>query len=296
MSTFYNLGLIGYPLGHSLSPILHSVALQNVAIQGHYDTYQIAPRQDGKNLQAILNRVREGEIQGLNVTIPHKQAVIPMLDQLTPVASRVGAVNTIYCEDDKLVGDNTDVQGFLSDLKRYDNSGPSAALILGAGGSAHAVASALLNDGWEVVIAARRLEQVNALLEHMRKEDAGAAIRIGRISFRREEFALAIRRCKLVVNSTPVGMVPRVAASPWFDGLVMPSEVMVYDLVYNPAETAFVRFCRECGAKGATGLGMLVEQAALSFEIWTGAVPDRNIMYTCASDHLAQKKLWSKSK
>ena len=296
MSKFYNLGLIGYPLGHSLSPILHSVALQDAALQGRYDAYPIAPRQDGKNLQAILNQVREGEIHGLNVTIPHKQAVIPMLDQLTPVARRVGAVNTIYFKDGMLVGDNTDVQGFLTDLNRYYRGESSAALILGAGGSAHAVATALLDDGWTVSIAARRLEQVNALLAHIRKVDADGAMRSGSISYCPEELELAIWRCKLVVNSTPVGMYPHIDASPWFDGLLMPSEVMVYDLVYNPAETALVRFCRACGAKGATGLGMLVEQAALSFEIWTGAAPDRDNMYAAASDHLAQKKLWSKSK
>jgi shikimate dehydrogenase len=288
MSTFYNLGLIGYPLGHSLSPSLHSAALEGVALQGRYDTYPITPSNDGKNLQAIMNMVREGEIQGLNVTIPHKQSVIPMLDQLTPVAKRVGAVNTVYCEDGLIIGDNTDVQGFLTDLKHCYQGDPSTALILGAGGSAHAITTALLNDGWKISIAARRPEQVEALLAHIHQVDPSGAAQSDSIPYSLAALERCVRRCKLLVNSTPVGMYPHVDVSPWFEELLMPSELMVYDLVYNPAETAFVRFSRECGAKGATGLGMLVEQAALSFEAWTGVAPDRNTMFAAGSDHLAR--------
>lgn len=289
MSKFYNLGLIGFPLGHSLSPILHSAALQSTALKGRYEVYPIAPHKGGSELQHILAKVRTGEFQGLNVTIPHKQAVIPFLDQLSTVAMKVGAVNTIYRKDDKLVGDNTDVNGFLVDLKRYYLREPTTALILGAGGSAHAIAAALLIGGWKVLISARRSEQANALLAHINKVNPDGIERSASISYCREDLAQALPICSLVVNSTPAGMYPNVTGTPWFDGLPMPPDVLVYDLVYNPAETAFVRFCRMCGANGVTGLGMLIEQAALSFQIWTGAVPDCDRLYDAASQRFIQE-------
>jgi shikimate dehydrogenase len=296
MNKFFKLGLIGYPLGHSLSPILHSAAFQTASLHGRYDTYPIAPHENDNQLQEILSRVPTGELQGLNVTIPHKQAVIPFLDRLTPIAGSVGAVNTIYFKDKKLVGDNTDAEGFLTDLKRFYKGEPSTALILGAGGSAHAVAAALLSDDWTIIIAARRQEQVSALITHIEQISPDIAMRSSGISYNQEELKRAVIKCNLVVNTTPLGMYPQTTALPWLDGVVMPSDVLVYDLVYNPIQTAFVRFSQESGAEGVNGLGMLVEQAALSFQLWTGGIPDRDSMYAAARQQLVQKNLWSKGK
>src|SRR5512134_2815338 len=114
----YRLGLIGYPLGHSLSPKIQSAALRACNLEGDYSLFPIHP-DDKQALEDLLSRVRIGEIQGLNVTIPHKQNVIPYLDELTPTARSIGAVNTIYLREDKLIGDNTDAPGFLIDLKRF---------------------------------------------------------------------------------------------------------------------------------------------------------------------------------
>src|ERR1043165_9085419 len=110
------LGLIGYPLGHSLSPRIHSVALDSCGLEGHYSLFPLPP-EDPEALRDLMSRVRSGEIQGLNVTIPHKQNVIPFLDELTLTADAIGAVNTIYLRNDKLIGENTDAPGFLVDLK-----------------------------------------------------------------------------------------------------------------------------------------------------------------------------------
>ena len=141
-STF-QLGLIGYPLGHSLSPKIHTAALKACGLNGGYSLFSIRP-DDSQGLKDLLARVRAGEIHGLNVTIPHKQNVIPLLDELTPTAQAIGAVNTIYLRENKLIGDNTDAAGFLSDLKKFVNKETGRqvntdALILGAGGSARAV-------------------------------------------------------------------------------------------------------------------------------------------------------------
>ncbi len=157
----YALGVTGYPLGHSLSPRLHAAALDDCDLQGEYRLYPIPPLPAGTEaLQAILSSIRQGRLDGLNVTIPHKQAVIPYLDELTPLATRIGAVNTVYRKGEALVGDNTDVPGFLADLQRQlPGAGiPGSALALGSGGSARAVVYALLSSGWRVTIAARRIE------------------------------------------------------------------------------------------------------------------------------------------
>ena len=137
------LGLIGYPLGHSLSPEIHKAALTACGLLGDYRLFQVSP-DDLDALKALLERVREEQISGLNVTIPHKQNVIPLLDELTPTASAIGAVNTISMQERKLTGDNTDVPGFLVDLNHFleihqsSITNHKSALILGAGGSARA--------------------------------------------------------------------------------------------------------------------------------------------------------------
>ncbi|MBI3174827.1 MAG: shikimate dehydrogenase [Chloroflexi bacterium] len=269
-----HLGLIGYPLGHSLSPKIHHAALEACGLQGEYSLFPIAP-DDLQGLRNLLTHMRNGEIHGLNVTIPHKQNVIPLLDELTPTAQAIGAVNTISMRDGKLTGDNTDAPGFLTDLGGLTGSRPdrktahqtsevSKALVVGAGGSARAVVYALTHAGWDVTLSARRPEQAQALAS---------------------EYHLPIYQFPipdsqpptfdLLVNTTPLGMSPNVGASPWPEHLAFPKDAAVYDLVYNPRETKLVRDARAAGLPARTGLGMLIEQAALAFEIWTGHRPPR---------------------
>ncbi len=278
-TSVFHLGLIGFPLGHSLSPALHTAALRSCELEGDYSLFPVPP-DDAHGLKSLLARVRNGELHGLNVTIPHKQNVIPLLDELTPTAQAIGAVNTIYLREGKLFGDNTDAQGFLSDLKKFlaNRVSPIAdrksALVLGAGGSARAVVYVLLNDGWQVTIAARRIEQAQELADYYATRNTQHVPQTTEL----HNFILHLSSFILVVNTTPLGMISNTDQSPWPENLSFPRHAAIYDLVYNPPETKFVRAARVQGLSATTGLGMLVEQAALSFELWTGRVPSRELM------------------
>lgn len=271
------LGLIGYPLEHSLSPKIHTAALQICGLEGDYSLFPTAP-DDMQALKDLLDRVRSGEIHGLNVTIPHKQNVIEFLDELTPTARTIGAVNIIYMREDKMIGDNTDAAGFLVDLKKvFDFSTFSlqpSALILGAGGSARSVVHALLKDGWNITVAARRLEQAQQLAS------AFPNYQLPITTFHN----LRPLTFDLIVNTTPIGMTPNIDGSPLPENLLLPSNTFIYDLVYNPRETKLVRDARSQGLQATTGLGMLVEQAALAFEIWTGQAPPRNVLWNAVDN------------
>lgn len=303
-SVFFRFGLTGFPLTHSLSPRLHTAALQALGLEGEYSLFPIPPLPEGSaKLQELLGSVHSGELHGLNVTVPHKRAVLPWLDELTPIAQAVGAVNTIFCRDGRLVGDNTDAAGFLADVqfhlerlgkakKRFTLKDPKmsgertfdpgettpsqdpgkTALVLGAGGAARAVTYALSADGWQVFVAARRFEQAQALA-------GGIAI-----SLSEGPLSTLYSRLSLLVNATPLGMAPYEERSPWPEGAAFPQGAVVYDLVYNPPETVLMRQARAAGLPVLNGLGMLVEQAAMAFERWTGTPAPRQAMREAVSD------------
>jgi shikimate dehydrogenase len=299
------LGLIGYPLAHSLSPRLHSAALQAMRLAGVYRLYPVPPLPEGEELfHDLLERLRNNELRGLNVTIPHKQAIIPYLDELSPTASAIGAVNTVFVQDGRLVGMNTDAPGFLSDLEKFlriaaisvnttflseeNHVVKKSAILLGAGGAARAVTYALLHTGWEVTIAARRLEQAQDIADTLQLATTNlqtntlnleSSTTIGSINIiPLNKSSIIDLKPKLVVNATPVGMWPEVNACPWPEGVSFPTGALVYDLVYNPVETALMRAARREGLPVANGLGMLIEQAALALEIWTGQPVPRQSM------------------
>lgn len=272
---FWRLGLIGYPLAHSLSPQLHSAALQAAGLAGEYALYPIRPLPDGQaELTSLLLRLWRGEVQGLNVTIPHKQTVLPLLDQLTPAAQAIGAVNTLWSEAGVLWGDNTDAPGFMADLRRFLGKAYGRlpyALVLGAGGSARAVAYGLAQDGWTVMVAARRREQATDLAQRLSSVAAGSVTAVALSAHTLPDIAAGMG---LIVNTTPLGMTPNVNRSPWPEGITWPEGTAVYDLVYNPRETRLVQQARAAGARATTGMGMLSEQAALSFTRWTDQALD----------------------
>lgn len=273
----FRLGLIGFPLGHSLSPKIHAAALKACGLQGDYSLFPIPP-ENTQALKKLLTRVRAGELHGLNVTIPHKQNVIPLLDELTPTAQAIGAVNTISLRKDKLIGDNTDAPGFLSDLKKFIGNrkwgAMKSGLVFGAGGSARAVVYALANDGWNVSISSRRPEQAQQLAQ----------------SFPNYQLPftnlpdLRLLTFDLILNTTPLGMSPNIETSPLPENTVLSKNTFVYDLVYNPRETKLVRDARQQGCSATTGLGMLIEQAALAFELWTGHTPPRDILWNATDN------------
>lgn len=274
----FQLGLIGYPLGHSLSPKIHAAALEAYGLEGEYSLFPIVP-EDVQGLKDLLARVRSGWIHGLNVTIPHKQNVIQLLDVLTPTAKAIGAVNTIYLRENRLIGDNTDAPGFLSDLRNYlpteiRGHREQNALVLGAGGSARAVVYALVNDDWNVTVAARRLEQARELASNF---EGVTATELNFTVFQPSNL-------KLIVNTTPLGMTPNTHKSPRPEDISLPKQTMIYDLVYNPRETKLVRDARAHGLRATTGLGMLIEQAALSFELWTGHHPSPDVLWNAVGN------------
>lgn len=278
------LGLIGYPLEHSLSPKIHAAAFESCGLNGDYSLYPIHP-DDFQGLEDILALVRGGEIVGLNVTIPHKQNVIPLLDELTPTARTIGAVNTISMQNGKLTGDNTDVPGFLTDLRsflklRNRRHEDKIALVLGAGGAARAITYALVNDGWNVAIAAHRAEQAHALIAQFPEIDS----RIRNVGYDHNSLNIVIPTLDLIVNATPVGMSPAIENSPWYVNLPFPPNAAIYDLIYNPRDTKLVKDVRAAGLSATTGLGMLIEQAALSFEIWTGCNVPREPLFAAVEE------------
>jgi len=278
----FRLGLAGYPLAHSLSPQLHTAALKRLGLEGEYRLYPVLP-QDRAALAALLDRVRRGELDGLNVTIPHKQTVIPMLDELSPVAQGIGAANTVYRRGGRLVGENTDVSGFWADLERFlGNEAVGAqgkAIVLGAGGAARAVLHALGSHGWQVTLAVRRtsLEKAAGLAHVFRAAPFGGSLRW--VVLEAAALLPLLDDVRLLVNATPVGMSPQGGRSPWPKGLEFPPTAGVYDLIYTPRETRLVRQAKSAGLRATTGLGMLVEQAIRSFEIWTGQAPAREVMW-----------------
>ncbi len=272
----YHFGLAGWPLIRSLSPALHRAALRACGLIGEYELYRIPAVPAGEpQLADLLQRLRAGELDGLNLTVPHKLDIIPHLDQLAATAREVGAVNTIIRLANSLVGENTDAAGFWEDISpRLVSPAPQAALILGAGGAARAVVYALASHGWQVTVAAQRPEQAAALaagFSHLTPPPGAAGQPLD------DQAAwLGDMDANLVVNTSPLGMSPNETISPWPVGLPLPAACLVYDLVYDPPLSVFIRQARSQGLVAANGLGMLVNQAAHSFLLWTG-LPEESL-------------------
>jgi shikimate dehydrogenase len=291
MKHTFAFGLIGWPLEHSLSPVIHQAALKALGIKGVYDLYPIAPGTDSQ-LKEILAQMRIEKLDGLNVTIPYKQQILPLLDGLAPHARATGAVNTIYRRGSQLVGDNTDVPGFFNALSAFLEENPVLsstqtlphALILGAGGAARAVTYALVRQGWTVTLAARRLNQAQELVgvfDGVQVTGKGESVvsRLDALPLQAQALAPIVETVSLIANATPLGMGQYADQSPWPDETPFPKQALLYDLVYNPAETVLMRSARASGMMVTNGLEMLVEQAALAFEIWTGQPAPRSAMY-----------------
>lgn len=258
--------LLGNPVDYSLSPAIHNAAFKALGLNAVYRAVRIAPDE----LPGAIGRLREADALGANVTIPYKEDVLALLDDLTSQAKTVGAVNTIVVTDDgRLLGANTDIEGFLAPLaSRLDELRGGSALIFGAGGVARAACFALLTmmEPSRITIVSRRAEQSSKLIADMVEVDKCGALCAA--SF--DDARLAVRDSRLIVNATSVGMKPDSATSVWPNSADLHAGQIVYDLVYTPTDT---RLIREATAHGATTLGgmtMLIAQAAASFKLWTG--------------------------
>lgn len=266
--------LIGDPVAHSRSPAMHNAALAALGIAARYRAVQTT----AADLPARIAELRQPQFLGANVTLPHKQAVMPLLDELDPLAARIGAVNTIVRQPDgRLLGTNTDAPGLLADLAAAEWSpAGQEVVILGASGAARAAAFALADAG----IAG--LTIINRSL--MRAVDLAAAAAANQPALRARALALAdpavaeaIAACTLLINATALGW--RDDETPLPDPPVGP-QCLVYDMVYR--ETALLRAAAARGARVRDGRGMLVEQGALAFERWTGRPAPRAIMWQAA--------------
>lgn len=256
----FRLGLVGDPVAHSLSPAIQQPALDALLVPARYELWPTAVL----DLPQRIAGLRARDVLGANVTVPHKLAVMSLLDEVSPLARRAGAVNTIVRRDGRLLGENTDVHGFGAAIAEVDpHAATRSTLILGAGGAARAVALALGEQGGARMAVANRAAGRAARLS---ADLAPAPIRI--VGFGDEELATALAGATLVVNATSVGWYAGEAPLPLALLSALPPEALVVDLTYR--ETALLAAARGLGLATLDGLSMLVHQGARSLELWTG--------------------------
>ncbi len=280
------LGIIGHPIGHSISPRFQQAGLDHLTVDHRYLPYDVAP----DLVAEFVASLRADAVQGINVTVPHKEAVMPFLDEIDDWAAEAGAVNTIVNRNGRLIGYNTDGYGFLRALRESAGLDPAGkhALILGAGGSARGVVQALLRaDISELVIANRTLQRAEALAALAANRDVPAraieldAVRSDGISDQTD----------LIVNCTSLGMHhgPDEDASPLSASQIPPS-ALVYDLVYNPMLTPLLREADSAEAPTLGGISMLVYQGAASFELWLDRPAPVSVMMDAAMAAMRERE------
>lgn len=246
-------GVTGWPLGQSLSPLVHNTGFQVLGLPAVYLAWPIRP----ELLRDFVSAVRTLPVSGCSVTIPHKIAIMPLLDQVDNSATRAGAVNTLYFEDGRLCGANTDVAGFLAPLANLDLAGMSV-LVLGAGGASHAVAAGLIARGCLNAEATSPHDQSQFKL----CERFGLTPLLWA-----ERYA---RPYDLVINATPLGMSGKFAAENPYDFARYPGPGYAYDLIYNPLLTPFLKSAQTAGRECISGMRMFFSQADAQFRLWTG--------------------------
>lgn len=278
------IGLIGWPVAHSFSPAMHNAAAAAAGLDYVYVPLPVRP----EDVDTAVPALPTLGFRGVNVTIPHKQAVMPLLDEIDPAAAAIGAVNTIVVEpggrgaggQGRMVGYNTDWSGFLADLTALGVPVVGRdCLVLGAGGSARAVVYGLMTAGAQIQVLARRIKQARDLVTDMEIEFSEEIRFLEAGSMTELETAVSTTTAPLIINTTPLGMTPHENTSPWPDNLPFPDGAFVYDLVYNPRQTRLMQQAQTAGCGAANGLGMLVHQGALAFKLWTGVMPDVAVMY-----------------
>jgi len=258
--------VVGDPVSHSRSPLIHGYWLDRLGIAGVYDRRRVT----ADEVEAFLQDVRVGKLRGGNVTVPHKEAVARHVDALTDTARHLGAVNTVWGVDGQVWGDNTDVTGFLANLDErcagWDRTREKA-IVLGAGGAARAIIYGLLTRGFqEIGIANRSLSRARQLADELQPEGAQKLLPIAW-----DARSDALKNANVLVNTTLLGM----AGQPSLDISLetLPVQAVVHDIVYAPLETDLLRAARQRGNPAVDGLGMLLHQAAPGFARWFGQKP-----------------------
>jgi shikimate dehydrogenase len=253
------LGVIGDPIAHTLSPAIQNAALEHFRLNARYFAFQVSP----PDLRKAVEAVRFLRMPGLNVTLPHKEAIVPLLDKLTPEAQRIGAVNTVVNSGGVLTGANTDAVGFTEAWRRLGGRGWKCALLIGAGGAARAVFTALVQEGFEEIhVACRKPSAGRRMLTALGGENVGRVV-----PWDRREKVIA----ELLVNATPFGTEMK-------DPLPVSARVVRHakgaiDLVARPRGTRWIALCRSYGIPAEEGSRMLIAQGRESFRLWFGKSP-----------------------
>ena len=277
MKRTYRFGLFGHPVKHSLSPVMHGASFQALGLQAEYVCFDVPPEELAVRLEACR---REG-FDGLNITIPHKEAAVPLMGHLDPSARLYGAVNTVRFGAKGSTGFNTDATGFLTDLKESRGVSPEGrrVLVLGCGGAGRALAIACAREGaLEIGLADLIAQKAEMVAEAIRARLPDAVAQVDVLSAETEVWTRYSRDCDLIVHCTSAGLHAGDAAP-------LPPEAfregqLLYDLVYTARVTPTMRSAQEAGAEALNGAGMLVHQGAAAFTVWTGLAADTGAMRT----------------
>ncbi len=277
------LGIIGKPLGHSLSPLLHNKAIEKLEANYKYESWEL----DHSELEQFLKRVKENEslVSGFNVTIPYKEEIMNFLDELDPLASKLKAVNTVKYENGKLKGYNTDGLGLLETLNKnnvkYENKN---ILILGSGGACKGVALFLANKNiGEIDIVARNIKEGSFIRDELIKMEVPSKFILWE-----NLSVLDVEEYQIIIQTTPIGMKENDVEID-FPYSKLTSRHTMLDIIYNPIETKFLKSGKKYGASCINGLEMLVYQGFYSFKIWTGLEEDTDLMLEVALEKLGGK-------
>ncbi|MGF2034820.1 MAG: shikimate dehydrogenase [Nostoc sp. CmiVER01] len=259
------LGVIGYPVEHSLSPVMHNAALAHLGLDYVYLPFPIAPQ----NLEVAIAGFAAIDIVGFNVTIPHKQAIMPLLSEITPIAQAIGAVNTVSRQNNQWVGTNTDIEGFIAPLQttyKQDWS-QKVAVILGNGGAARAVVAGCHQLGFaKIHVVGQNVQRLQEFGNSWNSSPISENLQVHQW----EELPKLIPEANLLVNTTPIGMYPKVNESPLSVEEIanLPKGAIAYDLIYIPKPTQFLEQAKKQGAIAIDGLEMLVQQGVGALKIW----------------------------
>ena len=266
------LGLIGNPIRHSLSPQLHNAVFARLGINAVYIPMEV----EASQLEKALCGLQSIGFRGINVTIPYKESVVQYMDELSAEAQDCGAVNVIHFKQGKMIGHNTDGQGFIRSLQEEGVILNGKALILGAGGAARSIVVALARAGIDKIelfdIAAQRAEDLARLASD------GSAAQITGHLMNEPHFLSSASTANLIINCSPVGMHPHISSSPITTLKAVKAGTVVVDIIYNPEETRFLKLAKQQGCKTMNGLPMFVHQAALTEQILLGITPPTEYM------------------
>ena len=261
--------VIGHPISHSFSPLIHNYWFKNLGLDSKYIALNVDPNQ----LKQATKGLKALNIEGFNITLPHKEKIIRLIDNVDSLAQDIGAVNTVKNENGYLIGRNTDAiggkQALLDAGCQIENQN---VLVLGAGGAAKAICFALVDVIDNLVIANRTLKRATILAkELMKKKD----IKIKVINIFAPTLKKELENIDLLINTTPIGIYPNKGQSP-ISKDVLHNDLFIFDLVYNPLETQLLKDATSIGCKSLGGLDMLINQGALAFEWWTNKKPNIN--------------------